>query len=114
MKLNPNAVKKVQVKLGKSKQIEVKEFLFVGKEFLPDDYRETIAKLAEKFGSRHGVKLQYLPKFAAFKLFKTINGKPKHVDWIALNELMKIYDCRLPALKPTVNAQRPFKNDRVY
>lgn len=56
---------------------------------------EMIIEALEKFGIRHGFTFEFVLKFQAFRCIK--DGK--HVDWVQLNELCKMY--KLP-INPTV------------
>jgi hypothetical protein len=116
-KAKKDVVKKTPVKvisqIAEPPKTLTNPFMYVGQDglvdFLPGDEPE-ISVLVKKFQNRYGVKLHYLHKFRAFKLYR----RDRHVDWITLNDLMKRYDCRIPPVKMNTHPQRPFKKDRVY
>jgi hypothetical protein len=112
VKTEPEAIK-VETEIKKSNLDTEVKFSFTGEEGLKafqPDYFDELKGLVKQFQSRFGVRMQYIPKFKAFKLFR--DGK--HVDWIELNDLTKRYDCRMPPVKMALKPQRPYNDNRVY
>lgn len=103
----------VTTELEKPTAIKPKTTPFKDKELLEKvagKHTEEVVSIIGKFQNKLGVKLNWVPKFNAFKVMR--DGKM--VDWITLNDLTKHYKCRMPRVEMPITPQRPQENKRVY